>query len=120
VLGFACAVHCIVVPLLFGVLPALGLGFLADHAFDLAIVAIASVCAVFGARSGWRSHRDLRVVAGFLLSVVILVVGHALGDDSAAGRIPNVIGGLLLAATHLVNLRLGRRACDHAHPHAAA
>ncbi len=112
-LGFACAIHCIAVPLLFGVLPAIGLGFLADHHFDLTIVAIASVCAVFAARSGYREHRDARVVAGFVGAIALLGLGHLIGEEGLAGRIPSVLGGISLAVTHLVNLRLSRKACDH-------
>ena len=114
-LGFACAIHCIAVPLFLGVLPALGLGFLADHEFDLTIVAIASVCALFAARSGWRAHGDRRIVAGFFGAILLLVMGHALGEESLAGRIPSVLGGLTLAVTHLINLRASRKTCDHTH-----
>lgn len=112
-LGFACAVHCIAVPLLFAVLPTLGLGFLADEAFDLTIVVIASLCALVGARTGWRAHHDVRVVLAFGLAIALLVSGHAVGEESAAGRLPSVIGGIVLAVTHLANLRLSKRACAH-------
>ncbi len=114
-LGFACAIHCIAVPLLLGVLPALGLGFLADHEFDLTIVGIASVCALFAARSGWRAHGDVRIVAGFIGAILLLVLGHALGEESLAGRVPSILGGVCLAVTHLFNLRASRKTCDHAH-----
>lgn len=112
-LGFACAIHCIAVPLLFGVLPAFGLGFLADHHFDLAIVGIASVCAVFAARSGWRAHRDARVVVGFAAAILLLGLGHLLDEETLAGRVPSILGGISLAVTHLVNLRMSRKACAH-------
>jgi len=101
------------VPLLFGVLPAFGLGFLADHHFDLTIVTIAAVCAVFAARSGWREHHDKRVVAGFVGAIALLGLGHLIGEEGLAGRIPSILGGLTLAVTHLANLRLSRKACDH-------
>jgi len=112
-LGFACAIHCIAVPLLFGVLPAFGLGFLGDHHFDLTIVGIASVCAVFAARSGWRAHHDMRVVAGFAGAILLLGLGHFLDEETLAGRVPSILGGISLAVTHLVNLRMSRKACKH-------
>jgi hypothetical protein len=115
VLGFACAIHCIAVPLFLAVLPAVGLGFIADHAFDLTIVIIASLFAALAARSGWRSHGDTRVMAGFSLAVGLLVLGHALGEEGLAGRLPSIIGGLTLAVTHLANLRLSKRSCARAH-----
>jgi hypothetical protein len=113
-LGFACAVHCMVVPLLVGVLPALGLGFIADHTFDLTIVVIASVFAVFAARSGWRANGDRRVLGAFAAAVAMLFLGLALGEESLAGRIPSIAGGVLLALAHLANLR-ANSARSHAH-----
>lgn len=115
VLGFACAVHCVAVPIWLGVLPAIGLGFLADHAFDLTIVAMAAVFALFAARSGWRTHRDGRVMSGFVAAIGLLVLGHLIGEDSLVGRVPSVLGGIALAVTHLANLRLSKRACAHPH-----
>lgn len=112
-LGFACAVHCISVPLLIGVLPAMGLGFLADHAFDLAIVVIATIAAFFAARSGWRAHHDRRVMAGFGVAVALLFLGLAVGEESMAGRVPSILGGFTLAVTHIANLRLSKHACAH-------
>lgn len=110
-LGLACAIHCIAMPLLLGVLPALGLGFLADHTFDLVIVVLASIFAFFAARSGLRSHGDRRIVKGFVAAVLLLALGHLVGEDTLVGRIPSVLGGLTLAVVHFLNLRASRRAC---------
>lgn len=109
VLGFLCAIHCLAVPLFLGALPALG--FLADHAFDLTLIGVAAVVAFFSARSGLKSHGDKRVALGFLGAVVLLALGHLLGEESLLGRIPSIIGGFALFALHLANLRLSRRAC---------
>lgn len=114
-LGFACAVHCVSMPLVISVLPTLGLGFLADHAFDLTIVIIATIFATFAARSGWRTHRDRRVVAGFVGAIALLFLGIALGEESMAGRVPSILGGVALAVTHLANLRLSKRGCALPH-----
>lgn len=116
VLGFACALHCITVPLLVGVLPAVGLGFIADHSFDLTIVLIATAFAVLAARSGWRAHGDRRIVAMFVAAVALLVLGLGVGEESLAGRVPSITGGILLAIAHLANLRAtGRRTDAHSH-----
>ncbi|MBL8785299.1 MAG: MerC domain-containing protein [Deltaproteobacteria bacterium] len=112
-LGLACAIHCIAMPLLLGVLPALGLSFLADHVFDLVIVILASIFAFFAARSGLRAHGDRRIVKGFAAAVLLLALGHLVGEESLVGRIPSVLGGLTLATVHFLNLRASRRACRH-------
>jgi hypothetical protein len=110
-LGFLCAIHCLAVPLLLGVLPAVGLGFLAAHEFDLAIIGFAIVFAGLAARSGYRAHGDKRLVYGFGAAVALLIAGHLLGEGGIAGRIPSIIGGFSLAALHFVNLRKTRRSC---------
>jgi len=110
-LGLLCAIHCLVVPLLLGVLPAVGLGFIAEHEFDLTIIGIAFVFAGLAARSGYRAHGDRRVVIGFVAAVSLLAFGHLLGEDGLAGRIPSIIGGFSLAALHIVNLRKTRASC---------
>ena len=113
ILGVACALHCIAMPLVFGILPALGLQFLADHTFDLVIVVFAAIFAFFAARSGLRSHGDRRFAFGFGAAVALLALGHALGDETLAGRIPSILGGLTLALVHFLNLRASGRACPH-------
>jgi len=117
VLGFACAIHCIVVPLALGVLPALGLGFLADEGVDHTIVAIATACAALAAWLGWRTHHDRRIVLGFAGSVALLFLAHAVGEHGLGARLISVLGGLGLAATHLWNTRRSRSCAlpDHAH-----
>ena len=111
-LGFLCALHCVAVPLLMGVLPSLGLEFLADGAVDLAIVALATVFAGVAAVLGYRQHGERRVVAGFAGAVALLVAAQFFGEENIAGRVVSIAGGLTLAVTHLINMRLGRR-CRH-------
>ncbi len=110
-LGLLCAIHCLAVPLLLGVLPAVGLGFIVAHEFDLTIIGIALVFAGLAARSGYRAHGDKRIVMGFVAAVSLLAFGHLLGEDGLAGRIPSIIGGFSLAALHIINLRKTRASC---------
>ncbi len=111
-LGFLCALHCVAVPLLMGVLPSLGLEFLADGAVDVVIVAFATLFAAVAAVLGYRQHGDRRVVAGFASAVALLFAAQLFGEENIAGRVVSIAGGLTLAVTHLVNMRLGRR-CAH-------
>jgi hypothetical protein len=111
-LGFLCAVHCVAVPLLMGVLPSLGLEFLADGAVDAVIVVVATLFAGVASVLGFRQHGERRVVAGFAGAVALLVAAQFFGEENLAGRAVSIAGGLTLAVTHLVNMRLGRR-CAH-------
>lgn len=109
-LGIACAIHCLAVPLLLGVLPTLGLGFLAEHGFDLIIIISALAFAAMAAYSGFKVHRDRRILWGFALAAALMLGGHELEHmDTLWGRVPAILGGLTLAAVHFFNLRLARR-----------
>ena len=112
VLGFLCAIHCVAVPLLMGVLPSLGLEFLADPLVDGIIVSIAALFAIGAGFFGYRNHGDRRVLIGFGAALMLLVIAQLCGEDAIIGRVISITGGLTLAVTHIANTRLGRR-CAH-------
>jgi len=117
--SFICALHCAALPFVMAVLPALGLGFLADHLFERIFIACASTLALAVLAHGYRRHHDaraLRMLApGFALLWTggFLVDGH---DTIGLHALLVVLGGSCVALAHLTNLRLQHRAaavdCD--------
>jgi hypothetical protein len=117
VLSSLCAVHCLCMPLVLGVLPALGLTFLANRRLELAValamLALAAACLWLGC----RVHRRWWLFALFGGGAqVILYVQLTAKDCCAADAFswPNAIammtGGLLIAGSHFLNRRF-RAAC---------
>jgi hypothetical protein len=111
--SLACAVHCLVVPLLAaglplvaGVSPALLHHPLLELAFVVTVLGGAGLTAFWG----FRSHRDPRVLAVLLAGVMLYVVGHALDGWSAS--VLSIAGALLLAAASFASARL-----THTHTH---
>ena len=103
-----CAVHSALLPLAVALLPALGLNVGGWIDFDQAFVVFATVLGVTTLTVGYRRHRAFRAWA-LLLPGLALVWGGAftrLHDHGLAHAAIMVAGGLLLAAAHLVNLRL--------------
>ncbi|MGE4431354.1 MAG: MerC domain-containing protein [Sphingobium sp.] len=104
-LSALCAVHCVATVLLLGALSSLG-HFFADpiiHEIGLAL-AIAVGAVALGA--GMRRHRSLApmVIGG----VGLLVMGAALFVPHGAGEsVLTVIGVILVALAHLLNMRIG-------------
>lgn len=108
VLSSACAVHCIAMPLVLTSLPLIGLGFLADHAFEawvlIAMIAIASIAA-------WRGHMrhgKWRVTLTFAAAVVVMLVAHMThdhhhSDEHFFGAVMMPLGGLMTAIAHIWN-----------------
>lgn len=119
--SFLCAIHCALLPVVFGVLPALGLAFLADHAFERAFVGFAIVLASLSLAVGWRQHGSLRALWFLAPGIALLVCGLVIDGDHASPTghaILVSIGGTLVALAHLVNLRLAQAhvhgpACNH-------
>lgn len=104
-LSFACAVHCLAMPLLVAVLPLIGLGFLVGERAELAIIIGAVVLATGSLAWGVRHHRSWRA---FLILVVALAF-IATGRTAVEGTFEVVFhsaGGILLASAHLANRHL--------------
>ncbi|NCT68135.1 MAG: MerC domain-containing protein [Rhodanobacteraceae bacterium] len=115
--SFLCAVHCAVLPLVIALLPSFGLGVLADHRFEHAFIAFASLLALTTLLIGFRRHQRYRafwfVAPGIALLVAGVVVDFVHTPWLHAALV--ALGGTLVALAHLTNLRLA-----HVHVHDAA
>ena len=112
-----CAVHCALLPLVIATLPAIGLGALANHAYERAFIAFASVLAVTTFIVGFRRHRRFRAFWFLAPGILLLAAGIVVDFDENAmlHAVLVAMGGTLVAASHLTNLRLA-----HGHVHDAA
>jgi hypothetical protein len=115
--SFLCAVHCALLPLVIAALPAIGLGVLANHAYERAFIAFASVLALTTFIVGFRRHRRFRAF-WFLGPGILLLASGIVVDFEESAMLHAVLvamGGTLVAVSHLTNLRLA-----HGHVHDAA
>jgi len=112
--SFLCAVHCALLPVLLGVLPALGLNLGGWLDFDFAFVVFASILGLTTMSMGWRRHRAMYGWMTLLPGLALLWIGVFIHlHDSPVHAIMMTTGGLLLAGAHFINMRL-----THAHTHA--
>ncbi|MBW3550759.1 MAG: MerC domain-containing protein [Proteobacteria bacterium] len=106
--SFLCAVHCALLPVLLGLMPALGLKIGGWIDFDQAFVVFASLLGATTLGLGYRRHRAFHawvlLVPGLLL--VWVASFTALHDHTTTHVVMMTVGGLALAAAHLINLRL--------------
>lgn len=117
-IGFAasmlCAIHCAAVPLLLALVPSLGLGGLGWVDMDQGVVVFATLLAAATISIGWRRHRAYRAWRLLLPALALLWFGafgpfHVHQEGGGWHWLhtgPMVVGGLLLAAAHLENMRL--------------
>jgi hypothetical protein len=123
-----CAVHCAVLPLAMAFLPALGLEFLASHAFEGFFLAFTTVFAVLSVGHSLRAHGRFFSWPLLLTGLAILFAERfvpAIHDHALLHALTMTTAGTLVAVAHLLNLRLAHgqaaeAACEaHAHAHDA-
>ena len=107
-----CALHCALLPLAIAGLPALGLGAFAWIDLDQAFTVFASVLGITTLAYGWRRHREFHAWIALVPGLLLLWIGSftALHSHSLGHTVVMVVGGLAVAAAHLVNLRLTHQA----------
>lgn len=107
-LSVVCALHCLAMPLFVGVLPTLGLSFLAGESTETWLIGATVLLSVIGALWGFRRHRK-RLALGTIVSAATLVVlGRWLGERHPLGLPLTVLGAFAIAAGHLWSARLCR------------
>lgn len=106
-----CALHCALLPLALAAAPALGLGVLGGADIDQMVTVFASVLGIGSLGLGYRRHRTFHALALLLPGLALLWLGSFsdLHTHDARHVIMMTVGGLLIAAAHLYNLRLTHR-----------
>jgi hypothetical protein len=112
VLSSLCAVHCLCMPLVLGLLPALGLGFLASQRLELVVALVMLLLAAACLWLGCRMHRRWWLFAVFGLGAQAILYVQLTAKDCCAAEAfswPNAItmmaGGSIIAASHFLNRR---------------
>ena len=110
--GFAasllCAVHCALLPVALALVPAFGLNLGGGVDIDQAFVVFATLLGSTTLTLGWRRHRAFHAWALLVPGLALVWTGAFthLHDHTITHAVVMAAGGLLLAAAHLVNLRL--------------
>ena len=101
----ACAIHCILMPFVIGILPVLGLGFLADHEVEIAFVSFSILLALTSLVWGFRTHGKGHLFVLLFLSALLIASGLFLVSESH--HIYFVVAGALgISVSHALNLKL--------------
>lgn len=106
-ISFACAVHCLALPLCLAALPLLGLSFLASEVFESVMLISAVGFATLSLCWGRRVHGQNRLFLLLALALLSFAAAHAIETDPFHALLMG-IGGLVLASAHLLNRKLCR------------
>lgn len=103
-----CALHCALLPLVIAALPALGLGSFALIDIDQAFTVFATLLGITTLGYGFRRHRAFRAWIVLIPGLALIWIGSfsPLHTHSTTHVVTMVVGGLAVAAAHLINLRL--------------
>ncbi len=119
-LSLTCLVHCLALPLLILLAPALGTGIAMPEWVHAAILMLALPAAIFAMKDGWRRH-GRAIPAGLAAAGVSFLgaglVAHegwiAFTDPETADRLLTSIGAVTLASAHLLNWRWRHEFREH-------
>jgi hypothetical protein len=120
--SLVCAVHCALLPLLIAALPTLGLGLAGEANFERGFTVFATALALATLVSGYRRHRLLGALMFLVPGVLAIWFGAfgPLGHEGSTHSVLMAIGGTLVGAAHLLNIRLAHghlhgATCNHRH-----
>ncbi len=112
----ACAVHCLLTPVVIALLPLLGASFWAAPWLENSVVVLAIVLGLTSLLHGYSHHRQFRALGLLLGGIVLLVIGRwGIGHTAQFWETTLVVlGGIAVAGAHLINRRLCQ-VCDTCH-----
>jgi len=101
-----CAIHCAALPFIITVLPMWGMGFLADEAVEITMIAVSLIIGIWSLSSAYRKqHRRIIPILALIVGFACIALGHFSGIEPLEPiLIP--IGGFTIAAAHYINLKI--------------
>ncbi len=109
-LSLTCLVHCLALPLIILIAPALSRWIALPEWVHAAILLLALPAAMMAMRGGWRRHRRLIPGALALAGLGLLALGLAahegwiaVADRTVADRLLTSLGAVMLATAHVIN-----------------
>ena len=111
-LSLTCLVHCLALPLLILLAPALGTWIAMPEWVHAAILMPALPAAIFAMKDGWRRHGRMAPAGLAAAGLGLLAAGlaahegwMALADPETADRLLTSLGAVALVTAHLLNWR---------------
>jgi len=116
-LSLLCLVHCLALPVLIALAPAILRGLPGDDVTHRSLAVAIGFVGFLAFRSGYKVHRRRWVLAAFITGLLLVSIAAVLGDEVLTGygeAAVTVCGGLLLVTAHLVNRSFCRSCIVHA------
>lgn len=111
-LSLACAVHCLLLPIVLVILPPLAASTFADEHFHQWMLAAVLPTSLIALIMGCRRHRNMSVLALGLPGLATLTLAAFLGHDllgESGEKLASLLGASLIALGHVKNHTLCKR-----------
>ncbi|QRN97542.1 MerC domain-containing protein [Archangium violaceum] len=108
-LSLLCMAHCLLLPLVLGLLPAMMGRALEEAPIHLAMVMLATVVGGVSFVTGFLQHRDWHVLTLGATGLGLLVLAQSVLHEGLAEMGVTLAGGIVLLVAHGLN----RRRCQH-------
>ena len=108
-LSVACAIHCLVLPILILMLPSITALKLDNEAFHLWMVVAVIPCSIYALFLGCKQHNRRRLVFLTFIGLAMLLLALLLGEERIGGageKIMTLVGASIVALGHWRNFRL--------------
>lgn len=103
-----CTLHCLALPLLFALLPAVASRVDPGESFHLVMLVLAVPTSLFALAQGWRRHRAPGLMLPGVAGLGLMAIGALAAEGAMAEAAWTVAGSALLAGAHILNWRRGR------------
>lgn len=107
-----CTVHCLGLPLLFALLPAIATRIDPGESFHVAMLALAVPTSLFALARQWRRRGQPSLLIVGIAGLTMMAVGAFLTEQPIWETIWTIGGSALLATAHILNWRSGRALVD--------
>lgn len=112
-----CAIHCLALPVILSVFPAVGGVFFGEEAFHVWLIWAVVPLSVLSLLLGCTRHKSTMVIYCGLAGVSILIVSALLGHEilgEISERVSTVAGSVIIAFAHMKNFSLCRQSnCEN-------
>lgn len=112
-----CAIHCLALPIILSVFPAVGGVFFGEEAFHVWLIWAVVPLSVSSLLLGCIRHESTMVIYCGLAGVSILIVSALLGHEilgEVSERVSTVAGSVIIAFAHMKNFSLCRQSnCEN-------
>lgn len=104
-----CLVHCLGLPILFALLPSASAMFTIPETFHQLMVLLAVPTSIYAVAVGFGQHRHVAPLLGASAGLLLLIAGAFMVHVERAEVALTVLGGIVLAASHIVNHAMRNR-----------